>query len=966
MASSLEDLLIQEGFRHHKPRRPKSKLSDTPHPPPAPANICNSRKSVELYEKKDLPSFSSLNSGLDREQPLIDEVAVRAVVSILSSYAGRFSKDGEFRERVRERCMACLAVSKGAAHAVLTNLELGMDNIERLAGDPPGSKESKIRSLRNSIRLLSIVASLNSPRSKRNGFTCGVSNSHLSAIAQLYLAFVYRIERNDRLSSRHLLQMFCDAPFLARRNLLPNLWEHFFLPHLLHLKVWYAKEEDVVSGWDAEEKDHRLKMLSRVYNDSLDAGTVKFALYYKEWLNVGGEAPPLPSVPLPSRPESIEPVEMTSMVAISSSKNAGLYQAVFGSSLERDGNGDQVMFKLHEEKKEVLNRKNSEPEDSVHIDKGLPQRPSNTVDQQPPVEVKPEPRRSHSFRLYSCMNHSNKFLVHETEITKNKPARSKRTTPPKSKQTAPLPDLDQAIALLSDSNSLSYCKVAIRCVAKAWLDSHGDSHVKKALSTSSVIQGILDLLFACKDDEVLELAMSILAELIVMNEVNRQAVLNADPQLEIFLRLLRSDTLCLKGAVLLYMLKPKAKQMLSPDWMPTVLRVLECGDQPQTLFSVQSTPKLAAFYFLDQLLMGFDVDRNVENGKQLVALGGLDLLIRSLEIGEDHERRISASLLAKCVQAEGSCRDYLAANIKKASIIELLQGNQLKSDGIALSLLAELICLSRRTQITKFLDELKKEGFLNTMHILLVYLQQAPTEQRPLAAAILLQLDLLGDPLQYSVYREDAIDAIVAVMERNSHNKKVQEHCSRALLLLAGRFSSTGMVTAEAWLLKKAGLDDGPQDSFTSRELLVTDFQRMEEEERANETWLRNLAIVLLSSGHKRLLVALSNCIGDWIPNLARSCLVTIAWISCSISSSKGAHRLMSFACSILAPRLLESLNYDRALEERVLASLSLLHFAKQTDCLLKFTPFGKETTDLLKDLSRVTWTAQELLFACC
>lgn len=108
-----------------------------------------------------------------------------------------------------------------------------------------------------------------------------------------------------------------------------------------------------------------------------------------------------------------------------------------------------------------------------------------------------------------------------------------------------------------------------------------------------------------------------------------------------------------------------------------------------------------------------------------------------------------------------------------------------------------------------------------------------------------------------------------------------------------------------------------------------------EEEARTNETWLRNLAIVLLTSGHKRLLIALSNCIGDWIPNLARSCLVTIAWISCSISSSKGAHRLMSFACSILAPRLLESLNYDRALEERVLASLSLLHFAKQTGVFL-------------------------------
>lgn len=42
-----------------------------------------------------------------------------------------------------------------------------------------------------------------------------------------------------------------------------------------------------------------------------------------------------------------------------------------------------------------------------------------------------------------------------------------------------------------------------------------------------------------------------------------------------------------------------------------------------------------------------------------------------------------------------------------------------------------------------FLNDLKNEGCLNAMHILLVYLQQAPAEQRPLAAAILLQIDLL-------------------------------------------------------------------------------------------------------------------------------------------------------------------------------------------------------------------------------
>lgn len=56
----------------------------------------------------------------------------------------------------------------------------------------------------------------------------------------------------------------------------------------------------------------------------------------------------------------------------------------------------------------------------------------------------------------------------------------------------------------------------------------------------------------------------------------------------------------------------------------------------------------------------------------------------------------------------------------------------------------KLASLYRRTQITKFLDGLQNGGaHLNTMHILLVYLQRAPPEERPLVAALLLQLDLL-------------------------------------------------------------------------------------------------------------------------------------------------------------------------------------------------------------------------------
>lgn len=51
---------------------------------------------------------------------------------------------------------------------------------------------------------------------------------------------------------------------------------------------------------------------------------------------------------------------------------------------------------------------------------------------------------------------------------------------------------------------------------------------------------------------------------------------------------------------------------------------------------------------------------------------------------------------------------------------------------------------SRHQQRTEFLNELKHGwSSLNTMHILLVYLQRAEPEERPVVAAILLQLDLL-------------------------------------------------------------------------------------------------------------------------------------------------------------------------------------------------------------------------------
>lgn len=347
---------------------------------------------------------------------------------------------------------------------------------------------------------------------------------------------------------------------------------------------------------------------------------------------------------------------------------------------------------------------------SRQSDLGLQQRQPNSIQQHlfvrpfvtPEPASAPAPCRSYSLQ-FSCSSNSVRLscssnslrLLSCHSILDIDPNIHPQIPKNESFNDNPILNFDRAISLISNSDSLPECEMAVRVIAKAWLDSHGESITKTILSTSSFIGGLLEVSSASKDDDVLELAICILAELVMGSEVNRQVVLNADPQLEILLRLSEKSSLLLKAAVLAYLLKPKAKQMLSPDWIPLVLRVLDLADEAQTLFTVRCCPKSAAIYLLDQLIMGFDVDRNMANARQMVALGGLSLLIKRLEMGSEQEKETCASLLATCIRADGSCRDYLVSNIKKVSIIQLFLGNQLKSDGNAISLLSELVCLSR-------------------------------------------------------------------------------------------------------------------------------------------------------------------------------------------------------------------------------------------------------------------------------
>ena len=80
------------------------------------------------------------------------------------------------------------------------------------------------------------------------------------------------------------------------------------------------------------------------------------------------------------------------------------------------------------------------------------------------------------------------------------------------------------------------------------------------------------------------------------------------------------------------------------------------------------------------------------------------------------------------------------------------------------------------------------------------------------------------EPRKYSIYREEAVDAIVVALEASLTDENVREKCCRALLILAGHFSFSGDVSIVKRILKPAGpLDSHHLSSIDNENGLLVD-----------------------------------------------------------------------------------------------------------------------------------------------
>ncbi|KAJ6945095.1 hypothetical protein NC651_000201 [Populus alba x Populus x berolinensis] len=266
----------------------------------------------------------------------LDEVAVKAVTSILNGYIKRFLKDAEFRTTLRRNCFSSLAFIEteegdSIESMAKANLEQAIATVEKVSEAAARANDLKTAALQ-----LSVITGLNS-NDLKDEYTSGTPNSRLSACAHIYLSVIYKLQKKDKASARHLLQVFCDSPFLARTLLLSELWDYLFFPHLSHLKTWYKQEADAL--FRKPSKIAKLKFLAKVYNETLDSCTYQFAVYYKDWLTEGVEAPSIPSVDIPftsqqggSRDHSSGPASPSAPFSPQPTVSKKLYDAVFGRS----------------------------------------------------------------------------------------------------------------------------------------------------------------------------------------------------------------------------------------------------------------------------------------------------------------------------------------------------------------------------------------------------------------------------------------------------------------------------------------------------------------------------------------------------------------------------------------------------------------------------------------------------------
>ncbi|KAF8410441.1 hypothetical protein HHK36_002970 [Tetracentron sinense] len=504
------------------------------------------------------------------------------------------------------------------------------------------------------------------------------------------------------------------------------------------------------------------------------------------------------------------------------------------------------------------------------------------------------------------------------------------------------------ISCLCTSEDLQECEAAVLTVARILKGSKDDSGIHSFLSKPTIVNGFVEILSASVNREVLRTSIYILSELIFADENVGETLTSVDSDFDCLAALLKNGLA--EAAILIYQLRPAFAQLSAHDLVPSLVQVILNKNEDLDDFRLVMEPKDAAIAMLEQVLMGGDENSRSLNAMNVISANGLPSLIKCLDRVE--VRQSIVSILLCCIHADRSCRNLIANRAELAPVLELFHTGNDSVRGICIDFLSELVCLNRRTFCNQILQIIKDEGAFSTMHALLVYLQMAPMEQQPAIATLLLQLDLLVEPRKMSIYREEAIEALIEALRRKDFPIS-QIMALEAFTSLSGRLTASGKSLTEAWLLKIAGLDQ-PYDSLMKAARLKVQenesIETMEEEEKAASSWEKRVAFVLCNHENGSIFKALEECLKSNSLEMTKSCLVIATWLTHMLNSLPDTGVRYTARKSLL-DQFINVLLSSKNLEEKVLATLALKSFVNDSGARKEL---GMHATSIYKPLRKL------------
>ncbi|CAI8591662.1 unnamed protein product [Vicia faba] len=806
-------------------------------------------------------SENQATNSQDSSTLAIDEIAVKALVSILNGYIESFLKDEDFRSTLRHNCFSSLNLihlekeENKSETKVITSLEQAIECVEKTA-----EKDESISAihLKRATMQLSIITGL-SLNDLKYDFTCGIPNFKLSACAHLYLS-------------------------VARTILLPELWEHLFSPNLSHLKKWYnSKEGEIVA--DMQTKARKLKILQKVYNENLDSGTRVFALYYKDWLSEGVETPTIPSIGIPS-------LSITSRQASS-----------FGHSFEPFSPQAMVSKKLY---------------DSFFGGYGKPE----------VYEVEGDDKDEDSFE--NCERGSygstvvKKTLIYESETVKF---------------------IDQSAEDLPPSVPI---------------------HDFRKMQPNTISSNLEGSYFPSIPQEfICPLTRKIFEEPVTLEsgQTFERKAIKAWFQ--------KGNRTCpVTGNSLECVFMPFTNLILKrliDNWKTEDFdRLLDFASQTvENSKELQMKKRYEAIVFkLQSLFASLKEEEKSTYAKHIISLGVFSFLFKRFELGNIEEKSHVLEILLNCIQADSSCVYKIARSVDRKILLELLHSKMVTPTTNAIVFLTELLSMKRRKDVTYFLSGLVGEDVYSTMHIVLMYLKNCSPIQKPFVAVLLLHFDLLVEPQKLGIYIETAVNAIAETLDASLNDEKVQNKCCKALLILCGHFSSTGKIITDTTILKQAGYKNGsselksPSYDEEDQQLDVTISSEDEEEERKEE-FMINMLESLIGDGESPFLKTISRCLESKHVDLVRTCLITVTWLSSSLSKQYNAGLHLPAFLAVISQ--LKGILQNGELDLKTLASMSLFNFSKISECRTLLKIMAQDIAPILHGLVDVIWTAKKM-----